>query len=137
MFSLFLDGKLPDVQAQIKAEWKPKPTKMLEEINKWMFITTLVGTIYSMTFFSLVNFFWEHLLFTFDMFVYSFLSLVGQFFIYRLIKHFKQHIAPFVTTIRKILTVVISLVYYGHPTNWVQIFGLVIVLPTVALEFMI
>lgn len=90
-----------------------------------------------MTFFSLLNFYWEHLLFTFDMFVYSILSLVGQFFIYRLIKNFKQHIAPFVTTIRKILTVVISLVYYGHSTNWVQILGLIIVLLTIATEFVI
>lgn len=55
------------------------------------------------------------------------LTGVGQIFVYRMIKQFKQHIVPFVITTRKIFTVVISIVLYNHTTTVLQIVGIVIV----------
>ena len=90
-----------------------------------------------MTLFNLLKFFFEHLEYTLDMLIYSTCALIGQLFIYRLIKNFKQHIAPFVTTTRKILTILISIIYYQHSTNWTQILGLIIVLLAITIEFII
>jgi drug/metabolite transporter (DMT)-like permease len=61
----------------------------------------------------------------------SITSGAGQFFVYRMIKQFKQHFVPFTISSRKILTVGISIVFYGHATNWKQILGISIVLFTV------
>ena len=65
----------------------------------------------------------------------SLMSCLGQFFVYRMIKQFKQHIVPFVITTRKILTIFISILYYHHKTNFIQMVGVVIVFLTVIYEF--
>lgn len=52
-----------------------------------------------------------------------------------MIKQFKQHIVPFVITTRKILTIFISILYYHHPTTWLQIVGVIVVFLTVIYEF--
>ena len=57
---------------------------------------------------------WEHHQFLFDLIIWSLLSIEGQFFIYKMIKNFKQHIPPFIITTRKIFTVLLSILYYGH-----------------------
>ena len=45
---------------------------------------------------------------------FSMLAVIGQMFIYRLIKQFKQHVVPFVVTSRKIATILISIFFVGH-----------------------
>ena len=64
------------------------------------------------------------------------LSGAGQFFVYRMIKQFKQHFVPFTISSRKILTVVISIIFYHHETNWQQVVGVLIVLSAVAFDFL-
>ena len=110
---------------------------MLEEINKWVFILWFAVNCITLEFFLAFKFLWEHLQFTFDVIVWSLLSIGGQFFVYRMIKHFKQHILPFVISTRKIFTVLLSIIFYGHKTFWVQIIGILIVLGTVVVEFVI
>jgi drug/metabolite transporter (DMT)-like permease len=63
------------------------------------------------------------------------LSTVGQMFVYRMIKQFKQHFVPFVITTRKIFTVGLSIFFYHHETNILQISGLVMVFVIVTYEF--
>lgn len=58
------------------------------------------------------------------------LGFVGQIFVYRLMKEFKQHIAPFIITTRKIFTVVLSIIYYQHKFNYQQGIGFAIVFGT-------
>jgi len=69
----------------------------------------------------------EHNLFLIHMVSMGVLSAVGQMFVYRMIKQFKQHFVPFVITTRKIFTVGLSIFYYHHETNIFQITGLVLV----------
>jgi len=59
------------------------------------------------------------------------LHLGGQFFVYRMIKQFKQHIVPFVITVRKILTIFISVMFFKHETAPAQLIGVFIVLAAV------
>ena len=53
-----------------------------------------------------------------------------------MIKTFKQHIVPFVITTRKIVSVGISMIYFRHPTNVMQIIGILIVFTTTLYEFL-
>lgn len=59
--------------------------------------------------------------------VFSLIGFVGQIFIYRLIKQFKQHIVPVVVTVRKIVSVFINILYFGHETSLLQLGGMAIV----------
>ena len=69
------------------------------------------------------------------MVVMGVLSTVGQMFVYRMIKQFKQHFPPFVITTRKIFTVGLSIIYYRHQTNFYQIIGIIMVFVIVTYEF--
>lgn len=84
-----------------------------------------------------LKFMFQHPLFSAELFGMSLISAVGQFFVYRMIKQFKQHFVPFTITSRKILTVGLSLFIYGHKTNGYQVFGFLLVLGTVVVEFFI
>lgn len=66
----------------------------------------------------------------YDMIMLSCLTTIGQVFVYRMIKQFKQHIVPFVITTRKIFTVVISIVFYGHKTSFFQILAIILIFVT-------
>ena len=68
------------------------------------------------------------------MVVMGVLSTVGQMFVYRMIKQFKQHFPPFVITTRKIFTVGLSIIYYRHQTNFYQIIGIIMVFVIVTYE---
>jgi UDP-galactose transporter B1 len=67
--------------------------------------------------------------------MFSILAAVGQIFVYRMAKHFKQHIVPFVITTRKIFTVVISIIVFHHSTTLVQVLGIVIVFGAACFEY--
>lgn len=108
---------------------------MMEQINKWVSIISLLSMIGSFTAVKAFIYTFYHPLFAFHLFVMSLLSCAGQFFVYRMIKQFKQHIVPFVITTRKILTIFISIVYYHHKTTLIQMIGVIVVFLTVIYEF--
>lgn len=66
----------------------------------------------------------------------SLTAFVGQIFIYRMIKEFKQHIVPFVVTTRKIITVGLSLIYFHHETSVGQVSAIIIVFVATLYEFL-
>jgi UDP-galactose transporter B1 len=70
-----------------------------------------------------------------DLSIFAILGAIGQIFIYRMVKQFKQHIVPFVITTRKIFTVIISIIVYHHSTNALQIVGIAIVFISVSYEY--
>lgn len=53
-----------------------------------------------------------------------------------MIKQFKQHIVPFVITTRKIFTVVISIILYGHNTTFFQILAIILIFGTTSYEYL-
>lgn len=71
-----------------------------------------------------------------DLLMMSVAAFVGQIFIYRMIKEFKQHIVPFVITTRKNITVALSLVYFEHQTSYGQIIAIIVVFATTVYEFL-
>jgi len=77
----------------------------------------------------------EHRLLALHLLMFSVFTLLGQMFVYRMIKQFKQHFVPFVITTRKIFTVGLSIFWYGHETNAWQITGLILVFSLVTFEF--
>ena len=108
---------------------------MFEHTNKWVTLISLLyaGATGSITY--LVRFAWDYPEFVKDLAMLSILSGVGQIFVYRMVKEFKQHIVPFVITTRKIFTVVISIVVYKHETSGMQVVGIGIVFFSAIYEY--
>lgn len=106
---------------------------MMTVVNKWATIYMFIGmTVLGHTP-GYLKFMVYHPRFTIYIIGMSILSGIGQFFVYRMIKQFKQHFVPFTITSRKILTVVASIILVGHKTNVLQILGVIIVLATVVI----
>lgn len=59
-----------------------------------------------------------------DIFIISVLQVIGQIAIYFIVANFKQHMFPLVSTTRKIFTILLSIIVFGHYVNisqWVSI----------------
>ena len=78
-------------------------------------------------FFHIVDFIRHHQAILIDNMMIGILCFIGQVFIYRIVKQFKQHIVPFIITTRKIFTVALSIIYYQHKWNFEQAIGVAIV----------
>jgi hypothetical protein len=69
-----------------------------------------------------------------DIITLSILNAVGQIIIYKMINLYKQHIPAFIIGIRKCLTVVVNIFYFGHAVNLQQSFAMVFVFASIMLE---
>lgn len=133
--SLFADGFIPDFNAEVKEICNPPPIQMLCVVNKWCGLFALIYLIATLQIKNYFVFCFEHPDYTKDMLLNSVLTFLGQVFIYRMYRTFKQHIVPFVVATRKIITVVVSMIYFHHRTNVLQIMSIVIVLGVTGYEF--
>lgn len=109
---------------------------MMAAVNKWGSLYMLIGLIITGHLLGFIDYMIYHPSFSLQLLAMSVFSGIGQFFVYRMIKQFKQHFVPFTISSRKILTVALSIVFYGHSTNILQILGLFLVLGAVTYEFL-
>ena len=109
--------------------------EMMTQINKWVAIISFIYSCFLLEIVDMFVFIFEHRLFLAHLVVMGALSTIGQMFVYRMIKQFKQHFPPFVITTRKIFTVGLSIIYYHHETNFFQLIGLFLVFALVTYEF--
>ena len=135
IFSLIGEGLLPDFQAVIKQNYKPAPTVLLAFVNRWTMILTITYSIAMGHFLHIVDFIRHHNRILIDNLLIGVLCFVGQVFIYRLVRQFKQHIVPFIITTRKIFTVALSITYYQHKYSIEQVVGVIIVFSAAVYEF--
>lgn len=80
------DGFLPDFQAEIKSVYKPQPTEMMESINKWVAIISLVSIFGSFSANRVLSYVLTHPMFMVHLIGMSLLSCLGQFVVYYMIK---------------------------------------------------
>ncbi len=109
---------------------------MLLTINKWSSICALCHLILKNELKEMFFYCMYHPEFVKDLLILTGVAFVGQMFIYRMIKQFKQHVVPFVVTTRKIFTVGLSIVYFHHETSVGQIVAIILVLSVTVYEFM-
>ena len=70
----------------------------------------------------------------FDILFAGALQVLGQVSIYYVVANFKQHIFPLISTARKVLTVLLSILIYKHPINIWQWISLLLVFGGLAYE---
>lgn len=86
MISLVGDGFLPDIQAQIKSEYKPSVMDMYYNINRYTAIIGLVVALLTNRLPYIIQALFEYEDFAQDVAALAVLNAVGQLFIYRMIK---------------------------------------------------
>lgn len=86
LISLLADGFLPDFQAEIKSVYKPQPSEMMVEINKWVAVLSLISIIASLSAHRVINYLFAHPLFVIHLIGMSLLSTAGQLVVYYMIK---------------------------------------------------
>ena len=108
---------------------------MLAYVNKWATIIAFLYAILSGNLVPMFQFLLSHNELMYDLIIFGFLATLGQFFIYRIVKEFKQHIVPFIITTRKMFTIGLSIFYYRHETSSMQVFGIILVFAVLIYEF--
>lgn len=108
---------------------------MMVKIHLIMFTLSLVLELVTWNLISYLVFMYEHPLYIGHLAAQISCSFIGQIFVYRMIKQFKQHVVPFTVTTRKIMSVFWSILFFGHSTNWIQIVSIFGLLAVVCWEF--
>lgn len=135
LVSLIADGLLPDFQAEMKSLYKPRPVDLMFQINKWVFVFSIVYSLVTFDFWYISEFIWDHPTVLYDILGISCMNFFVQMFVYYIIQKFKQHVAPFVITIRKIFSVVISIFWFSHAIDAMQWFGVAVVFSAAIFDF--
>ena len=126
LINLCADYFLPDFQAEIKYNFKPKSAQILTEVNRWSLVICLIISIFTGDFVYTFNFLYKHPSFTYEILALAVLTFAGQTVIYKIIKNFERNVIPLIIGIRKTFTVSFNLVYFGHRTTYGQIIGILI-----------
>ncbi len=134
IISLIGDGFLPDFQAQLKSDFKPSTIEMYCLINRYTFLISLTLSMLSNSALTILDFLINYEDFASDVLKFSILNAVGQLFIYRMVKEFRQHIPAFVIAFRKCLTVIVNILWFNHTLNKEQLIGICLVFVAVGWE---
>lgn len=135
LISLLCDGFIPDFQAEVKVKYKPTPMEMFEDFNRWKTYLSFMITVVTLQIVDITKFFYEHPICFVHLIILGSMGSVGQMIVYWMIKLFKQHIVPFTITTRKLATVLISIIFFGHQTKLIQFMGIIIVFLAVIADF--
>lgn len=109
---------------------------MLVEIHKYCSLLALIYCLITGNLMPLFHFSWNYPLFVLHLLSMAGLVFIGNIFVYRIIKDFRQHIGPFIITTRRIISVGISVIYFHHSSSAVQVICGLVVLFTTLYEFL-
>uniref|UniRef100_A0A0N5BNQ1 Adenosine 3'-phospho 5'-phosphosulfate transporter 1 n=1 Tax=Strongyloides papillosus TaxID=174720 RepID=A0A0N5BNQ1_STREA len=107
---------------------KPKLSKyqMMLGVNLFSAVLCTVSLLEQSTLFSSIEFMISHHTVARDAFLLSFTGSIGQIFIYMTIERFGPIVFAVIMTIRQILSIVLSTLYFNHGLSVIGIIGLII-----------
>lgn len=108
---------------------------MFRDASKWKTVVSLLYSVLTLEIPGICKFFYSHPESMFHILLLCISGTLGQMVVYWMINNFKQHVVPFVTTSRKIFSVVISIIFFNHESFWVQNIGIVVVFSVVVFDF--
>lgn len=123
--SITADALFSDSQAYSKAYFKPSSNHLFTCTSFFAFVYVFVFSFLSGEGIAQLKFCINHPSVISDILLMSILQVVGQISIYYVIVNFKQHIFPLISTTRKVFTVLLSILIFGHTLavpQWVAIF---------------
>jgi UDP-galactose transporter B1 len=140
LINLFIDGLMNSWQDELFQRWRVKAQHVMFFMNT---LSAILLTLY-LVLGSLFGFNKELITFLvfiknypgaiWDMLAFGLLGSLGQLFIFHTIEHFGSVLLVTVTVTRKLMTMAVSLLWFGHAIRWQQTIGIVAVFSALAME---
>lgn len=127
ILSIIADALFSDSQAYAKHHYKPTANHLFTSTSFFGFVYVFIFSFLSGEGVEQLVFCVRHSNVISDILVMSVLQVLGQIFIYYIILNFKQHVFPLISTTRKVLTVLLSIVIFGHHLEVLQWFAILMV----------
>ena len=102
--------------------------ELYEKICLWVFAFSLVYSVCTLDLFRIYEFARVYPSLILDIISEGLMSSFGYMFVVYLVFHFRQHVAPFVVTSRKIVSALVSILIFKHPVNISQWLGISLVI---------
>ena len=135
IFALLLfEAYRPDVQAQIRTEYRPSPSLLFYYTTTTIFALLVVISIISFDLWKIAFFIWDHDTLAWDLMVNGCLCVFGDIFVYRLLLLHRQQVVPLVRTIRRLCTSILNMFWFHHTVTFGQYIGLGIVAFGITIE---
>jgi len=127
LLSLTMDGLTGAIQEKLRALAKPTGEQMMVNTNFWSCIYLIVFLIISGEVVEFLAFTTRHPYVLVNICIAAVVQAIGQHFIYIMVSNFGPLPVSIVTTIRKFVTVLFSVVFFGNTLIARQWFGAIIV----------
>ncbi|KAH8306506.1 hypothetical protein KR018_003119, partial [Drosophila ironensis] len=127
VLSLLLDGFTGVMQEHIRVVSGPTGVQMMKSINYWS--TVILGVLIILTgeAKALVYFFIQHPQVRIHLLLFAVSGVLGQFFVFLMVANFGSLACAIVTTTRKFITVVYSVIFLGNVLGFNQWLGAIVV----------
>lgn len=122
------------MQSEIKREYQPSPISFYYNYHKVLSVVVLILSLVSWQLPYTLKFMMEHDELFLHIIMLGLSNAISAIFIYKIISIFRQHVYPLVSTVRKCITVGVSILYFGHHIEFAQLIGIVLVFGGVMLE---
>ena len=132
--SVLADALFGDSQAYSKVNFHPTANHLFTSANFLTFVFVVLMTVVQGSFGEQIAFCVDHPRVIVDILLAGALQVLGQVSIYYVIANFKQHIFPLISTTRKVLTVLLSIIIFKHGLNMWQVLSIFLVFGALAYE---
>ncbi len=122
--SIIADALFSDSQAFSKVTFKPSSNHLFTATCFYSFLLVFLFSLVKGQAVEQINFCLDHPVVMVHILIMSVLQAIGQVSIYYVIVRFKQHIFPLISTTRKVFTVLLSILIFGHTLSipqWLSI----------------
>lgn len=120
VLSITMDGVLGMIQDKIRVVHSPTSQQMMLSMNAWGTGIILILLIVTYEIVDVFHFMCRHNEVLVHMGIFGLSGAFGQIFLYTMISYFGSLACSITTTVRKFISVVLSTIIFGHPSNPIQ-----------------
>lgn len=118
--SLLMDGTLGAIEDRIRRLYKPTSNQMMTSICGWSSEVLIIWVAASQEIVEVYNFATRHPMVLWQLALLGLAGAVGQLFIFTMVTSFGALPCSITTTVRKFVSVVFSIVFFGNKSTVVQ-----------------
>lgn len=126
IFSLFADGVLGAIQDQI-VTYSPSFRQMMFYTCAWSSVLLSITIILTGEFIEVIDFIGRHSNVVWHLISLGLADTIGSIFIFAMISSFGALACSVITTVRKLVSIIFSIIFFGHASTPIQWFGAALV----------
>lgn len=119
-FSLAMDGLLGAIEDRVRHQYKPSPHQMMVSICGWGSAALLIAAAATTEIIEVFKFAGRHPSVLWQLGVLGLCGATGQLFIFTMIACFGALSCSVTTTVRKFISVIFSIIFFGNPSTPMQ-----------------